>query len=95
MVESSFKIALTFCLLSLFCLFFMGDFNFEQLFGVRLIMLIFFLSAISFMFGLISIGCISGFWSSIGRGIVLILSFGAGVFSGFLWLFDYIIKEIS
>lgn len=93
MIKISFKIAVSLCLLSLFCLLFLGDFQhlpYKQLLGVPVIILIFLLSAISFMFGLISIGSIKGFWSSIGRGIVIIFSFGVTVFSGFIWLFDHI-----
>lgn len=98
MVESSFKIALTPCLISFYCLFFLGDFRYlayEQLLGMQIIMLIFFTSVVSFMFSLIAIGNISGFWSLLGRGLVVVLSFGMGVFSGFIWLFDSIVSQIS
>lgn len=98
MVQSSFKKALSLCLLSLFCLFFLGDFKnlaYGQVLGLPIIMLIFFLAAISFMFALVSIGQISGFWSAVGRGIVLFLSFGVVVFSGFIWLFDNIMSLIN
>lgn len=98
MIQSSFKIALLLCLFSLFCVLFLGDptyLAYGDLFGLPIVIIIFVFSTLSFMSGLISIGRINGFWSLIGTVVVIFLSFGIGVFSGYIWLLGNTFYEIK